>query len=288
MTIAIALKVHDGLVLAADSASTLMGPGVAGGSSEVINVYNTANKVFNLKKGLPIGAVTWGSGSIGPASISTLAKDLRERFSGTDADHKDWELKPDSYSVRNVAGRVREFMYEERYLQEFGEADYKPSLSFLVGGYSSEGHLAEEYHVDIQEGGLCSEPQIVSGPEDAEAQVFLEGQPEALYRLLAGYGTALPDVLRDGLGVPESQISPAMGIIEQSLATPLVQAAMPIQDVIDLAEFLVNLSIGYSRFSPGASTVGGPVEIAAITKHEDFKWVRRKHYFNDKLNPRSE
>lgn len=101
-------------------------------------------------------------------------------------------------------------------------------------------------------------------------------------------GTALPDVLRDGLDVPEEQIAPAMSIIEQALATPLVQAAMPIQDAVDLAEFLVNLSIGYSRFSPGAPIVGGPVEIAAITKHEDFKWVRRKHYFNDKLNPRSE
>jgi hypothetical protein len=289
VTIAVALKVHDGLVLAADSASTLIGRDPAGGgSSEVINVYNTANKVFNLKKGLPIGAVTWGSGSIGPASISTLAKDLRERLSGTDADHEDWRLDRGSYSVRDVAGRVREFMYEEYYLQEFGDAEYKPPLSFLVGGYSSDGRLAEAYHVEIQEGGSCPEPQIVSGPEDAEAQVFLEGQPEALYRLLAGYGTALPEVLRDGLGVPEDQIAPAMSIIEEALATPLVQAAMPIQDAIDLAEFLVNLSIGYSRFSPGAPTVGGPVEIAVITKHEDFKWVRRKHYFNDKLNPRSE
>ena len=288
MTIAVALKVHDGLVLAADSASTLIGRDAAGASTGAINVYNTANKVFNLKKGLPIGAVTWGSGSIGPASISTLAKDLRERFSGADASHKDWELNDGSYSVLDVAVRLRGFMYEEHYLREFGDAEYKPPLSFLVGGYSSDGRLAEAYHVDIQEGGDCLEPQVVSGPDDPEAQVFLEGQPEALYRLLAGYGTALPDVLRDGLNVPEEQIAPAMSIIEQALATPLVQAAMPIQDAIDLAEFLVNLSIGYSRFSPGAPTVGGPVEIAAITKHEDFKWVRRKHYFNDKLNPRSE
>jgi hypothetical protein len=284
VTIAVALKVHDGLVLAADSASTLMGRDPAGGSSGVLNVYNTANKIFNLKKGFPIGAVTWGSGSIGPASISTLAKDLRQRFS--DDTNADWKLDHDSYSVWDVADRVREFMYEEHYLREFDEgSENGPPLSFLVGGYSSGERLAEAYHVEIEEGGSCPSPQLVSGPNDAEAQVFWEGQPEAIARLLAGHGTALPDVLSRDLGVPDEQVGPAVDTIERRLATPLVHAAMPIQDAIDLAEFLVKLTIGYSRFSPGAPTVGGPIEIAAITKHEHFKWVHRKHYFSDKLNP---
>jgi hypothetical protein len=60
---------------------------------------------------------------------------------------------------------------------------------------------------------------------------------------------------------------------------------MPFQDAIDLAEWLVGLAIGYSRFMPGAPTVGGPIETAAISKHEGFKWVRRKHYFDARLNP---
>ncbi len=41
-----------------------------------------------------------------------------------------------------------------------------------------------------------------------------------------------------------------------------------------------------SRFTPGAPTVGGPIEIATITKHEDFKWVKRKHYWEEKYNPK--
>jgi hypothetical protein len=161
-------------------------------------------------------------------------------------------------------------------------------LSFLVGGYSSDGRLAEAYHVEIQQGGNCPSPQLVSDPDDVEAQVFWEGQPEAIDRLLRGYGGAPPEVLSEDLGVPDAQIGPAMDTIQHRLSTPLVHAAMPIQDAIDLAEFLVNLTIGYSRFCPGAPTVGGPIEIAAITKHEQFKWVRRKHYFNDKLNPKVE
>lgn len=57
------------------------------------------------------------------------------------------------------------------------------------------------------------------------------------------------------------------------------------QDAIDLAEFLVHLTIMFSRFSPGAPSVGGPIEIAAVTKHEGFKWIKRKHYYEQRLNP---
>jgi len=59
---------------------------------------------------------------------------------------------------------------------------------------------------------------------------------------------------------------------------------MPIQDAIDLARFLVDVAVNYSRFSPGPPLAGGKIEIAAITKHEDFKWIQRKHYFSTEIN----
>ncbi len=63
---------------------------------------------------------------------------------------------------------------------------------------------------------------------------------------------------------------------------------MPIQDAIDFAEFLVHTTAEFTRFKRGAATVGGPIEIAAITKHERFKWVKRKHYYDVALNPDQE
>jgi hypothetical protein len=56
---------------------------------------------------------------------------------------------------------------------------------------------------------------------------------------------------------------------------------MPIQDAIDLARYLIELTIGFVRFSSGAPTVGGSVEIAAITKHEGFRWVQRTRHYGD-------
>jgi hypothetical protein len=32
-------------------------------------------------------------------------------------------------------------------------------------------------------------------------------------------------------------------------------------------------------------SVGGPIEIAAVTKHEGFRWVKRKYNFSRDLNP---
>jgi hypothetical protein len=33
----------------------------------------------------------------------------------------------------------------------------------------------------------------------------------------------------------------------------------------------VTMSAKYSRYTPGYQTIGGPIDIAAVTKHEEFK-----------------
>lgn len=140
MTIAVCVKVNDGLVLAADSATTLYGRDQAG-NSYIQNVYNNANKVFNLCKGLPVGAVTWGGGSIGAASIATLSKDLRRRFAGEDAAHLSWKLDSNSYTIQAVADQFRTFFYDEMYVPAFASWTEKPEIGFLVAGYSAGAGL---------------------------------------------------------------------------------------------------------------------------------------------------
>lgn len=284
MTVALALKVNDGLVLAADSASTLIQQ-FADDSIGVSNIYNTANKVFHLHKGLPVGAITWGAGSIAAASTETSIKDLRGRLMGNDPERPDWNVDPQSYSVEEIADKLYRFIYEELYVPAFEQWPNKPTLGFIVGGYSTGQAMAEEYRIDVLPDGSCTGPQLLSSPSDMGGGVSWNGETEALQRLLLGYGGNLPTVLQQRLGVPPDQVGPAMEIIQQGLDLPLVQPPMPIQDAIDLAEFLVETTIKFSRFTPGAPTVGGPIELAAITKHEGFKWIRRKYYYDRRLNP---
>lgn len=33
------------------------------------------------------------------------------------------------------------------------------------------------------------------------------------------------------------------------------------------------------------ATVGGPIDVAIISKGDGFIWIKRKHYFKKELNP---
>jgi len=282
VTIAICIKINDGVVLASDSATTILGQ-VPSGQLMALNVYNNANKIFNLRKGFPIGAITWGAGSIGQASISTIIKDLRQRFTGDDADHENWKLREDKYSVEDVANRLKEFVFDELYQKEYTNFPHqKPSLGFMVAGYSHKAPMADEFQIDIQNG-QCIGPRRLRNQQ--EVGLTWAGEPEALNRLIIGRSTVLPALLQGQLGVQPAQMNQAMANIAPQIQLPVLLPAMPLKDAIDLAEFMVDLTIQFSRFKVGAPTVGGPIEIAAISKHEGFRWVRRKHYFTRDLNP---
>lgn len=285
VTIAISIKVNDGLVLAADSAATIPVLDAAGNMMGVSAVYNNANKVFNLQKGQPIGAVTWGLGGIGVASIATLMKDLRARFSGKDNEHPDWKIDPDNYAMEEVAQRFFQFIYEETYLPAF--RDQPPpntAMGFFVSGYSSNEGMAEEFLIEIRSDGSAPGP-VRMQPKEEAGGIAWNGETDAIHRLVFGFGAALPTVLEQNLGIPAEQAPQVVEILKQQMQVQLLPPAMPIQDAIDLAEFLADFTARFSRFTPGAATVGGPIELAAITKHEGFKWVRRKYYYSRQFNP---
>ena len=90
MTVLVSVKINDGIVMAADSASSF--------ASGI--VYQNADKIVNLRDGLPIGAMATGAGGIGNELIDTLMKDLRRRFSGEDIARPDWALDPATYTLR--------------------------------------------------------------------------------------------------------------------------------------------------------------------------------------------
>jgi hypothetical protein len=55
-------------------------------------------------------------------------------------------------------------------------------------------------------------------------------------------------------------------------------------DLAEMAETLVNLTAFKRHVSKNAETVGGPTDVAIITKGDGFVWIKRKHYFDIKLN----
>lgn len=282
MTIAVSIKVNDGLVLGADSASTLMGRN-PDGSTGVIGVYNNANKIVNLHKQLPLGVQTWGAGAIGAASMTTIFKDFRAMLCGGKEapGGASWKVDPKNYTVATIAELLRDYV-AELYDDEFGTWSDPPYLGMMVAGYSSHDSAATEYQIDLSGIGSADLTQMRPG---TECGFTANGQPEAISRLIFGVDPSLPGFFHQAMGLEEDQALEATRAVQQTLQYDVIQPAMPIQDAIDLARFLVELTIQAARFNPGPDTVGGPVELAAITKHEGFKWVKRKHYFDRSINP---
>lgn len=260
MTIAIVMKINDGIVLATDSASTVGGFN-ENGEFKVNHTYFNADKLFNLKKGSPIGAMTWGQGSINNESISTLAKDFRKKY-----DNKKYT------SVKNTADRFKKFL----------EKKITPGISvgFIIAGYSNNKDHPEIYLINVTNGSI--EEPIELNKEDP-CSITWFGEARFLRRFLLGYDDKIISILKDN-DVEDNVVSNIMVQCQEQLQLNLGEAAMPIQDAIDLVKFLANVSVYASRFFPGPQIIGGPVDVAAITKHEGFKWIERKHYYDINLN----
>ena len=64
-----------------------------------------------------------------------------------------------------------------------------------------------------------------------------------------------------------------------------VVVALPKSELAALAESLVNITSLKRRVSMGAETVGGPVDVAVISKHDGFVWIKKKQYYSAALNP---
>jgi predicted proteasome-type protease len=272
VTIIVCVKINDGLVVASDSTTSFFRT-----DEKFVQSYDNANKIFNLYKGLPIGAMTCGAGNIGSASVSTLSKDLRRRFSGEDFLFSSWKIDEATYTMKEVAEKAHAFLLEAA--QAAGTDVW---LTYWVFGYSAGRPLPEVWSIVIN-GKEFPAPTLHQGETDFGPR--WAGEEEALDRLILGRTRSfLESAVKNGLEQQSTvEMLTKMG---PDLYEHLVMPAMPIQDAIDLARYLVETTMGFFKFSIARTkTVGGPIEIAAITKHEGFRWVARKHFYSVSLNP---
>jgi len=64
-----------------------------------------------------------------------------------------------------------------------------------------------------------------------------------------------------------------------------VVSMLPKDELAAMAEALVNLTSFKRKVSMETETVGGPIDVAVISKGDGFIWIKRKHYFKPELNP---
>ena len=104
---------------------------------------------------------------------------------------------------------------------------------------------------------------------------FAEGKKQAVYEKLA---SATPNIINQIIGKAQKQY---LWPITQSVAT------LPIDELAMLAESMINITSLRRKVAIDSNigTVGGPVDVAMITKSDGFIWMKRKHYFEQSYNP---
>ena len=67
---------------------------------------------------------------------------------------------------------------------------------------------------------------------------------------------------------------------------PLINAVSSLskEDLAEMAESLIYLTYLKRRITFAEESVGGPVDVAIISKGDGFIWIKRKHYFRPELN----
>ena len=155
-------------------------------------------------------------------------------------------------------------------------------LGISVCGYSAKAQSPEVW--DILFDGQAQDGSVSCEQDQNTVGVRANGQPEAIFRLLNGFSPSIVEVLNQ-LAADPNQVPFLIQLLQQVCTAQIVHAPMPIQDAIDLVEWLVHTTEMYSRFTPEPPTVGGPIEIAVVTKHEGFKWVKRKLFYDSRINP---
>jgi hypothetical protein len=67
---------------------------------------------------------------------------------------------------------------------------------------------------------------------------------------------------------------------------PIVKVVsfLPKDELASMAEALVNLTCLKKRITMEDETVGGPIDVAVISKGDGLIWIKRKHYFKAELN----
>lgn len=105
---------------------------------------------------------------------------------------------------------------------------------------------------------------------------------------LVAPGTNVPDLTERIARFVQSHQNDWFGQTWDDHYHPLARviSSLPVTDMAALAKSLIELQSLKERVTRPTESVGGPIDVAVISKHDGFVWIERKHYFRADLNPR--
>ncbi|MDK1082234.1 MAG: hypothetical protein QGD88_12260, partial [Anaerolineae bacterium] len=67
-----------------------------------------------------------------------------------------------------------------------------------------------------------------------------------------------------------------MAKLQEKLQLSIPYQVLPLQDSVDLAKLMIQTTLSGQNLSVGRRGVGGPIDIAVVTKVEGLKYIQKK------------
>lgn len=268
MSVVVVVKVSEGLVLASDSATSLIGEREDPQGNKqrgIVKVYNNARKLLQIGD-FPIGLLTWGHGYIGMRTVESLVREWEHKNGWSSQDDYD-DNHDEPISVEKCAKGIIEHL--DKTIEAEKEGDV-PNLGLIIAGYSKGEFFPETYRfIFSQDSELVNLRPDVDGKPNFGANWY--GTTDPIIRFHHGRDDALIKLLSEKYEIAEEELRETIKPLEYKIPF----AVMPLQDAIEYANFMIELVIGKYKYVIGPELSGGEVDIVAITKHE-FNWISQK------------
>jgi hypothetical protein len=268
MSLGIAFKGPEGVVLAADSRVTLAAQlAQPGGKPSMLlpSTYDNATKLLRVKGQDHVGAVTYGAGAIGQTEPRTAHSYIPEL---------EQELAKESFrrlSVEDFARRLSQFFLTKWQAQNMPTVQGQ-DMAFLVGGYDEGATYGRVFEVFVPSRPTPNEWH--AGP--GQFGLVWGGQKEYADRLMTGFDGNLPELAKVFLGLDDKKRDELSKHLQERLQVKVPFAFLPLQDCIDLAIFLIRTTIIMQHWIVGVRGVGGAIDVAVITQTDGFAHVQKK------------
>lgn len=242
MTAAVIICVAGGVVLAADSRSSICEETSRG--RRVLTTHDGAQKVVTW--GRALGALCVGAGSIGGLPLDSL---MRKALSRTQA-----LAGPEA-----ACWTLSERFAEELRAPALSAHNAKPTFSVLVAGYAKADRLPSCWRLDCTSG-------VLAVPVRLAARLTWAGDgAEPIERLVHGHGSQTGKALGQA-GLDADQVRLALRRIADHCAWDPVHPELPVADAADLARGLLLTCAAVARFSPTTGTVGGRIVVKTLSR----------------------
>jgi hypothetical protein len=263
MSLGIAFKGPEGIVLAADSRVTLTTEMKRQGQTAVLpSTFDNARKLLRIDGQDFVGAVTYGLGALGQEQPRTAHSFIPEFERG---------LEVVRLSAQDFAKKLSDF-FMDQYAGRMPQDYSGPDMVFLVGGYDEDAPYGRVFEIGIPS---RPEPKERHAGQGEFGPVW-GGQLEYANRLIHGYAPDLLSIVQKFLELSDDRKEELENHLRSALNIRIPYQFLPLQDCVDLSIFLIQTTIAIQRFIVGVRGVGGAIDVATITRTEGFKPIQQK------------